>query len=365
LVVPDADKTAVLLTNDDLIIGKLVALDDKVLTLAVPYAKPIVIRRSTIKSIYARITSTGSMYYGPKPNDKWERYYPHGQPWRVENKKLVSVPGASIVNNIPIGSDFRIQFDVSWNQIPAFWIGVGRSDNPNQASPAIQVMINANSLQIIETPQLGNNQSRFLGNVTAMDLQNKSQARIALVVSSAPKSLTLLINEIEVHKFELSAILPAKSTGIVFGSLGAPQIEIQNIAVLSMVTDPDSKAPKQADSEKTDISIMSNNDTVPGDVLSIQNDLVTVKTSRGELNFPIDRIRAIALKPTGQERARLRPTDVRLWTDGFDHITLSLERIDAQGITGISENFGRVTFLRGAFNRIGFQIHDISNKQPK
>jgi hypothetical protein len=367
LTMPDADKTALLLTNNDLLIGKLVALDNKTLTLAIPYGKPLTIRRTSIKSILPRMTTSGSFYFGPKPADKWEPYNPHSRLWRVEDKKLVSVPGGTAANKIPLGSDCSIQFDASWDQIPSFWIGLGLDDKPDMIAPSVQMIFNGPTLQIRETQRLGNNQQRSnqIGNSTILNYPKQLQARFTLVFASASKSVSLLIDDAEAVKANLTAALPTNAQGIVFGTSGQSQMQIQNIKILNLVADPDPKAKKRAESEKSDLTVLANNDTIPGNILSIQNDLVTVNSPRGDLHFPIDRIRAISLNPNGQERARLRPTDIRLWTENSDLITFSLERIDAQAITGTSDNFGRVAFHRGAFNRIEFQIHDTNHKQPK
>ena len=95
-----------------------------------------------------------------------------------------------------------------------------------------------------------------------------------------------------------------------------------------------------------------------GEVTSIQDGPIAVKTGLGEIKIPVARLRSVALKKVDLEKAKLRNGDIRAWFPDGSSIVFRLDEVGDGTLTGYTQNFGTATFKLSAFNRIEFNIHD-------
>ena len=103
---------------------------------------------------------------------------------------------------------------------------------------------------------------------------------------------------------------------------------------------------------------LANGDSIEGDVLSIENGTITVKTPLGEVRLPVGRLRTIALPKVELEEAIRRNGDVHAWFPDGGRITFRLDSVGDGTITDSSQNFGTATFKLAAFSRLEFNIYD-------
>jgi hypothetical protein len=103
---------------------------------------------------------------------------------------------------------------------------------------------------------------------------------------------------------------------------------------------------------------LRNGDSITGEVVSITDGIITVKTPFREVKLPIEVLRSLALKPVALETCKLYNGDVRGWFPDGSSIVFRLDGTGEGTLTGFSQNFGTATFKTAAFSRIEFNLYD-------
>jgi len=118
--------------------------------------------------------------------------------------------------------------------------------------------------------------------------------------------------------------------------------------------------PPQEDTEKPKPGRMelSNGDNIEGDVVSIIDQMITLKTPLGEIKLPTGRFRTLVLQKSGLETCKRRNGDIRASFPDGSSIVFRLDGVGDGTLLGFSQNFGTASFKTAAFNRIEFNIHD-------
>jgi len=104
---------------------------------------------------------------------------------------------------------------------------------------------------------------------------------------------------------------------------------------------------------------MRNGDSIAGEVVSIDNGMIQVKTTFREVKLPVESLRSLSLKPVDLERSIRKNGDVRAWFADGSSLVFRLDEVGDGTVTGFSQNFGTATFKLAAFNRIEFNIYDL------
>ena len=103
---------------------------------------------------------------------------------------------------------------------------------------------------------------------------------------------------------------------------------------------------------------LRNGDSIAGDVVSITDGMITVKTPFREVKLPLEVLRSVALKPVDRDESKRENGDVRGWFPDGSSVVFRLEGVSDETLTGYSQNFGTAPFKIAAFSRIEFNIYD-------
>ena len=103
---------------------------------------------------------------------------------------------------------------------------------------------------------------------------------------------------------------------------------------------------------------LRNGDSIGGEVTSIVDGVISIKTPFAEVKLPVARVRNIILKPAPLEEPIRRNGDVRAWFGDGSSIVFCFDAMSRDVITGHSQTFGSASFKLAAFNRIEFNIYD-------
>ena len=129
-----------------------------------------------------------------------------------------------------------------------------------------------------------------------------------------------------------------------------------NQGIMEMDDEPEPAAPEVK--PNTERMELRNGDTIAGEVISIIDGMITVKTPFREVKLPVETLRSVALKPVDLERCKRENGDVRAWFPDGSSLVFRLEAVTGDSLTGFSQNFGTASFKIAAFNRIEFNIYD-------
>lgn len=325
-VMPDEVVSAVVLTNDDVVAGKLVKVDDRSVSLVVDQGELLVIRRSFVRVIVPFLVANDTMYRGPRNLEEW---IAHGQDRQLhmDGQTLVVRPGGSAVKNMPEGRDFRVQFNVSTKAFQSFQAGIGMVTH--HGPPLIVMDVSEqHGMRILE---YDGNRSVTIASISSAQFGNRTRGLFDLQVDGSSRSVQPW--DLEFSKVQLMPLSGAISK----------------------------KDEKRAAVTGADIVSMTNQDIMIGRLVSVQDNVATVAVGSTLLSFALDRIRALTMCPSTRERAPVRPGDVRLAFGELTRLTLNLERVDANMITGESAHFGRATFCVHAPVKVECNIHETAS----
>jgi hypothetical protein len=103
---------------------------------------------------------------------------------------------------------------------------------------------------------------------------------------------------------------------------------------------------------------LANGDFVSGELVAVNDGIVTVKSGLGEVKLPVDRLRTLSLKALNSERAIRRNGDIRLYTKNGSRLVMRLEAVEQGRLIGSSQNFGQAPIVMDAVERVEFNIYD-------
>lgn len=370
-----ADHEATLtLTRGDVVRGQLVAANEKTVALDTWYAGRVEFNRLMVESI--RIDEPATLLYrGPTSLDGWVRT-DGDRAWSYNRLAFISKGAGSIARAELLPEECIVSFDAEWKADSFGLKLVLFSDDADSDSPSsgYELSFQRGSVYLRNCRTQG-----FLGNSHSSALAEADRIAVEVRASRKTGRLCLYINKRIIEVWNDPDFARGKfGDTLQFISQNSMPMRISRIGVaawdgqVSEMPEPrpgmmrqwgmgamgemPRTAPKKAVKEGR--MELANGDSIEGDVLSIENGTITVKTPLGEVRLPVGRLRTIALPKVELEEAIRRNGDVQAWFPDGGRITFRLDSVGDGTITGSSQNFGTATFKLAAFSRIEFNIYD-------
>ncbi len=386
----DADHEAVLsLTNGDTIRGQLASVTENKVSIDTAFAGRMNFNRVNVSGL--RILQQSAITYrGPSGLDGW-RFTDNKPSWVFDRAAFRCVAAGGIGRGDLLPDECSIAFDVSWKGTALGMRVVVFSDNLNTADSesGYDFTLQPGAIYVRNCKS-----SMPLGNARAQDLMENEKVRVEIRASAKTGKLSLLINDKTIENWtdtdfkkgrfgrglqfvsqsnaplRISAISVATWDGVLgeladpaqgmvfrgFGGGGLGGVRMNGRDAQDAESKPETKEPcKDGRME------LANGDSVAGEVTSIKDGSIEIKSPLGDVKLPITRLRNITLKPspTGLETGKLLNGDIRAWLPDGSSLVFRLDAVAGDGtLTGYSQNFGTATFKLGAFNRLEFNIHD-------
>ena len=371
-------EATVTLTRGDLLRGQLVSATDEAVELDTWYAGRLRIHRPMVTDI--RISERPDFNYrGPTGLDGWKQSV--AKPvWTYQNSSLRSPGGGGIARDVNLPDECSIAFDAAWKG--SFWLKlVFFSDDLQTDAPATgyEMTFQQRSVQL-----RGCKGKRFIGQTpNATALQENEKARIEVRASMKTGIICLFIDGEIIEKWIDPEVARNEiGRGIHFIANTSPlqisRIEVgawdgevdklpdpqgpNGMPMLGMPggldSDEDERPAAPAEKPISGRMELRNGDSIAGEVVSISEGMITVKTPFRDVKLPIETLRSVALKPVDRDESKRENGDVRGWFPDGSSIVFRLEAADAETLTGYSQNFGTAKFKIAAFSRIEFNIYD-------
>lgn len=372
-------EATITLTNGDMVRGQLASVTDATVELDTWFAGRMKFNRLMIRDV--RISERPDFIYrGPTGLDGWTQSGDKPA-WTYQNSAFRSTAAGSIARNVDLPDECSIAFDASWRGSfglkLVFFSDDLASDHP---STGYEMTIQTRSVYLRSCKT-----QKFLGHTpNAVTLQQNEKARIEVRASLKSGKICLFVdgqiidvwtdpdvitNEIGrgIH-FITQNDSPVRISRIEVGAwdgdvdqVPPPRIagglrQFGNPGAFEMDEEPEPAAP--AEKPNTERMELRNGDTLAGEVLSIIDGMITVKTPFREVKLPVEILRSVALKPVDLERCKRENGDVRAWFPDGSSMVFRLEAVTGDRLTGFSQNFGTADFKIAAFNRIEFNIYD-------
>lgn len=379
----EADHEATLvLMNGDVVRGQLASVTDEEIQLSTWYAGTMKFRRVMVEKV--SIEDRPKLFFrGPSGMDGWVQAN-NGDAWSLRGSALQASKRGSIGRNVETPDECRFAFTASWRGDFRLALNLF-SPNLESSDPDAGYRLNFE-------PQMMSVQKRggsILGTANAgQRFTLNEKVRIEVRVSQKKGSITLLINDEVIDTWvdpEPEKGAEELGDGMQFTAVDEATIQLSRIEVSSWDGHVE---PRQGDmngvqfgggrmggfnnfgrriepqvepepEEEEGKMALRNGDSVVGEVLSIKDGLITIKTAYNEVSLPVARLRTLTLKPASLEEPKRNAGDVRAWFEDGSSLVFRLEGIQDGVVKGYSQTFGTVDFKADAFNRIEFNVHDI------
>lgn len=369
------------LTNDDSVRGQIAAVTDDAITLDTWYAGRLSFRRVMVKEVVID-ARPALVFNGPVGLDGWTQSAKTNS-WTYENGALRTSANLGIGREVDLPDECSIGFDVAWRG--ALMLNFNFfADDVSSDSPAQGYQISCQGTYASVRRQ--NAGMQFGDGVNISEFKENEKVRIEVRASRKSGNICFYINNRCAALWKDPGAAKSKfGKAIQFVPRGKEPIRISRIkvaawdGVLEDVPDEDpamlgmgmgfrrmqmgnghqepkpEPKPKPSDDGRMKLR---NGDSVGGEVTSIVDGVISIKTPFAEVKLPVARVRNIILKPAALEKPIRRNGDVRAWFGDGSSLVFCLDAMTRDTLTGHSQLFGSATFKLAAFNRIEFNIHD-------
>jgi len=369
-------EATVSLTNGDSVRGQLASITDDAVELDTWYAGRMKFRRVMISDIQVDERPT-LFYQGPEGVEGWTQTE-EPPAWSFRDSSFRSVAAGGIARDIALPDECSISFIAGWRGTFALKLNFF-SDDIHQDSPESGYSMTFQQRSIFL--QSGKNQLALGRVANAFALQENEKAKIEVRASAKSGQISVFIDGKCIGLWKDADVAANKiGRGIHFVTLNASPVKLSNIRVTAWdgVADEvpemqpaagirqfggldlqDDQKPLVEEKPKKGRMMLRNGDSLAGEVVAINGDMITIKTPFKEVRLPVEMLKSVALKPADPERCKRENGDVRGWFPDGSSIVFKLESVGADGtLAGTNQNFGAATFKIDAFSRIEFNIYD-------
>jgi hypothetical protein len=367
-------EASITLTNGDLIRGQLVSASDDRIELDTWFAGRMKFNRLMVNDI--RISENTELNYrGPTGLDGWIL---SGElsAWIYQNSSLHSKSAGSIARDVGLPDECHVAFTVAWRNSLGMKVVIFSKDLATERPTSgyeITFMQRRAFVRNCKT-------QRIVGTThNAVALQENEKAQIELQASLKTGKITLAVDGemIEVWT-DPEVIRDGIGRGIHFVSQNDSPVQISRIAVGpwdgevtqvpnrqevngfmpqndELVVPPPVAARKKLAPGRMELR---NGDEIQGELLTIEDGMVRLKTPFREVRLPVGALRSVALKPVDLERCKRENGDVRAWFPDGSSVVFRMDGVGEGTLLGSSQNFSPSEFKLAAFSRIEFNIYE-------
>ena len=375
-------EATVTLMNGDTVRGQVAAVTDDTVTLDTWYAGRLGFRRVMVRDV-AIDARPALVFSGPTGLDGWTQSAKVAA-WTYENGALRTSSGVAIGRDVGLPDECVIGFDVAWRGSLMLNFNFFAEDVSSE-SPAVGYQISCQGNYATIRRQNAAMQFGDVANIP--EFKENEKVRLEVRASRTSGKICLYVNGrcgavwkdpgVAKGKFgkfiqfvpqgkealRISAIKVAAWDGAseeaadgeaAMQAMGmAMNLRLQR-GLANPEPKPESK-PKPAEEGRMKLR---NGDSILGEVTSIVDGIITIKTRFADVKLPVARVRNIVLKPASLEEPIRRNGDVRAWFGDGSSLVFCLDVLTPETLTGHSQLFGTATFKLAAFNRIEFNIYD-------
>jgi hypothetical protein len=351
---PSSGDSAVLLTNEDMIAGKLISLDENEVIIKTSYAGEIKINRKMVKSIFPGTDSGSVIFRGPNKTEEWT------MPGNRNSRSSINVKDGELIINgyTSAGKDMelpdvsKVELEITSTGNHNFQIQLYGEKVDRYPRNGYVVYLSSGYVYFY---RYNNGSSSSLGNFQANTLTN-GKGKITVLSDKKKKTITVLIND-TVSKTWTESSWSGKGGYLTFINQNNGTVKIKEILVSKWSGKLPGKTASESDKENDTIKF-SNDDVVSGKLQSIIDGKVTFKTEYAEMNIPVERVKEIVTAMNDRHTARRRANDIKLFFESGDAITLELAKISNYEVQGESENFGKLNLKLNAFKKLQFNLYN-------
>lgn len=365
------------LANGDELMGTLVALDEKDLTLETWYAGTLQLPRSGLAALSVGLGRFNVLYEGPTGPEGWNikgsnvrvgggavfvngvlQAQPAAPPrtpvgWQYKDEAFYGFGTGSLGRDVKLPRVSNIEFDLAWRGYPQLTLFFYTDNLEGYGGNTYALQFSYRNLYLRRQSQSG--RSSNLGTIE-LPVLGRNKARFALRTDRDNKTIALFVDDTLIKQWTDNGDFNEAGTGIQFYLQGGQQaVKLSNIRI----TEWDGRLddlPAVVSSPAEDLVRLVNKDKVSGSLKSIRDGKLQMATPFANLEVPLDRVNAVEFAAANIKTNAPAPGEVRVFFADRGRLTLRVARWDEQQMAGSSPNFGQARFLPSAFSAIQFNL---------
>jgi hypothetical protein len=366
------------LARGDSVKGEVASVTDDAIELDTWYAGRLKFPRVMVREL--KISDRPKLLYsGPTSLEGWT-LSTEPAPWKYRSGAFISVEPGGVARDMELPDGFRLSFEATWrNQLHLTVILYSDDASTDQPENGYEVNFRGRSVQV---QRCGGDPNTLQPQASVQGLLQNEKADIEIRASSRTKSLALYVNGRFIESW-VDQAMNADTLGrtVHFVSHDNGRLKVSNLELsawdgildetpplanglgnrlrnIEMFGDEQADARPVKDKNLEGRMMLRNGDSIAGEVQSISEGMITLKTSFDEIKLPVARFRDIALKPASLEEPKRMIGDVRASLVDGSSIVFRLESFEKDKVRGFSQNFGTADFDLKAFNRLEFNIYN-------
>jgi len=358
---PDANfrmLTRVSLTNGDDYRGTVVEMDKERLVLETPYGGELELAAEMIRELSLSTEQARILYQGPTGRDDF--VISESVNWTSKNNALYfsgSEPGEVLGLPFHEFPDLAsVEFDLEWKGDSMGLLFFFWADQPKDQGERHLLMFQRDFVRFARRTKSLEEQNYGIVSLQSVQRVGKKYS-VQLFLNRTKREVYLFLNGEEVKKF--TSIEDEAVTG---GALsfrvtsGSGPIKLSHLLVRESEGKFEAAGKKDAVTE--DLVLLSNGDSLSGQVLSIQKNVLRIQTDSAELPISISRVSTIRFAQDTRTEPRQRATDVHIFFQNDERITLDLEQWEKRTLRGRSETAGGITLDTRYVSKVSFYPYD-------
>lgn len=375
---PSSHEATLTLARGDTVKGEIASVTDDAIELDTWYAGRLKFPRVMVREL--KIADRPKLLYaGPSSLEGWT-LSTEPAPWKYRSGAFISVEPGGIARDMELPDGFRLSFDATWrNQIHLTVIVYSDDASTDQPENGYEVKFRGRSIQV---QRCGGNPNFLQPQASVQELLQNEKAKIEIRASSRTKTLALYVNGRIIESWVDQGMNPevlGRTVHFVCHDNGRLKVSNMELSAwdgildetpppgngmgnrfrnIEMFGEEQAEARPVKDKSLEGRMMLRNGDSIAGEVLSISEGVITLKTSFDEIKLPVARFRDIALKPASLEEPKRMIGDVRASLVDGSSLVFRLESFGEDKVRGFSQNFGTADFDLKAFNRLEFNIYN-------
>jgi hypothetical protein len=347
------------LLNGDVLSGELIRMENGKLVLDTWYAGELEIDQSTITSLVPGFTKDKVFFDGPTDNKNWTQT---NGTWKLQNRSFSTASSGAMlgrhIDNTPKRA--AIDFEIDWASSLNLYVNF-RTDSLNSYSACNGYCLRLTQTYVYLYRYTFNNgagRGQRLGTSSVrINLNGANRnARVSIRVDERNRLIALYINGKYISKWVDTGGFAGKGNGLLFSSRTTNRIGLSQIRVSEWNGNLSGQNRTVPGNVKDDFVLFTNDDSISGNLKSIKDGRMKIKTSFGELPVPLEKVDVIYM---AQGRAKATQTvagSVRVSLHGKGIMSLQIMEWKDGKVTAESPVFGKAILDAAAIQQATFNI---------
>jgi len=370
---PDSSHVAILtLRNGDEVHGQLDSITEDTIAIRTWFAGPMAFNRLMVSKV--QIEGGGSLYFrGPTSSEGWQMV--PEDCWEYRRQAFISRKIGSIARDKILPEECTLSFTVQrkGSSMDLKLMLFSQDTSSSQPRSGYELSFQRNSIY------LRSGRSRnFLGSGHSRELTENDKSRIEIKASRKTGQVLVLIDGNIVMSDSDPNIDPDEfGSGLHFIAGNNEAIRISEIEIGPWDSQAEALPqangfrrmhqpvkPKQEEVDEDEGRMkLANGDSLDGEVETIEDGMITLKTPLGIIRLPVERFRSLNLEGLGKEEAKAESKDIKAYFADGSTLVFRLEGVEGDRIIGASQNYstdskwGTASFDLSAISRIEFDPH--------